>query len=65
VSNLPVSITRVRLLVVVGLWIGFVGALYFGTPPPGHSVRPLLWVTMVLLSLRVIYGTVTSNKRRG
>ena len=55
---------RVRLLLLVVLWMGFVGALYFGVPPPGHPVRPLLWVTMVLLSLRVIYGTVRSKKRR-
>ena len=54
---------RVRLLVVIALWVLFVGALSFGAPPLGHPLRPLLWVAMVLLSLRVIYATVRSNKR--
>ena len=55
---------RVRLLVVVALWAAFVGALSMGAPSPGHPLRPLLWVAMVLVSLRVMYGAVRSNKRR-
>jgi hypothetical protein len=58
VSNLTVSATRIRLLVVVALWAVFVGALSAGTPPPGHPLRPLLWVAMVLVSLRVMYGAM-------
>jgi hypothetical protein len=57
------SVGRIRLLVLVVAWILFVVALYFGMPPLGHPARPLLWVSMVLLSLRVIYGAVRSNKR--
>jgi hypothetical protein len=57
------SLARVRLLVVIGLWGVFVGALGLGTPPPGHPLRPLLWVAMVLVSLRVTYGAMRSNKR--
>lgn len=57
------SLRRVRLLVVVALWVVFVGALSLGAPPLGHPLRPLLWVAMVLLSVRVIYAAVRSNKR--
>jgi hypothetical protein len=56
-------VTRVRLLVVIALWTVFVGALSLGAPPRGHALRPLLWLAMVLVSLRVVYGAVRSNKR--
>jgi hypothetical protein len=61
----PMSLTRMRVLVVVGLWAVFVGALYLGVPPPGQPLRPLLWMAMVLVSLRVMYGAVRSNRRPG
>ena len=64
VSNLAVSLTRVRLLLVVALWAAFVGALAAGIPPLGHPLRPLLWVAMVLVSLRVMYGAMRPSKRR-
>ena len=54
---------RARLVVVVALWAVFLAAMYGGVPPNGHSLRPLLWVTMVLVSLRIVYGAVRSNKR--
>lgn len=57
------SLRRVRLLVVIALWVVFVGSLSVGVPPLGHPLRPLMWVAMVLLSLRVIYAAVRSNKR--
>ena len=57
------SLRRMRLLVVIGLWSVFVGALALGTPPPGHPLRPLLWLAMVLVSLRVMYGAMRSNRR--
>jgi hypothetical protein len=58
------SSARVRLVVLVAVWLGFLATLYLGRPPRGHPVRPLLWATMVLLSLRVIYGAVSARKRR-
>jgi hypothetical protein len=58
------SITRIRLLVLVAVWFAFVVALNAGVPARGHPMRPLLWVTIVLVSLRVIYGAVRSQTRR-
>ena len=57
------SLRRLRLLVVIALWVVFVGALSVGVPPLGHPLRPLMWIAMVLISLRVIYAAVRSNKR--
>jgi hypothetical protein len=57
------SLRRVRLLVMIALWVVFVGGLSLGVPPLGHPLRPLMWVAMVLLSLRVIYAAMRSNKR--
>ena len=57
------SLRRLRLLVLIALWVVFVGALSVGMPPLGHPLRPLMWIAMVLISLRVSYAAVRSNKR--